>query len=103
MLREIFLPKTKEVIGGCRKLDNEEIHNLYSSANRVIILKLQKIRLEGGGGGRGYKAWMAGKRQEYKICTDLKTRGKRQYVKTGLKRKKILKYNFKKVECENEL
>jgi hypothetical protein len=51
------------------KLDNEEIHNLYSSANRVIIRKLRKIRLEGG----VYRAWMAGKRREYRICTDLKT------------------------------
>jgi hypothetical protein len=47
VLREIFVPKTEEVIGGCRKLDNEEFHNLYPSANGVTILKLQKMRLEG--------------------------------------------------------
>lgn len=44
------------------------------------IFKLLKIRLLGGG---GYRVWMAGKRQEHKICTELKTRGNRQYVKIG--------------------
>jgi hypothetical protein len=43
VLREIFVPKTGEVIGGYRKLDNEEIHNLYFSANGDIILKLRKM------------------------------------------------------------
>jgi len=37
------------VIGGCRKLHIEEIHNLYSSANGDIILKLRKMILEGWG------------------------------------------------------
>jgi hypothetical protein len=31
VLRRIFGPKRDEVIGGWRKLHNEELHNLYSS------------------------------------------------------------------------
>jgi hypothetical protein len=33
VLRRIFGPKRDEVLGGCRKLHNEELHNLYSSPN----------------------------------------------------------------------
>jgi hypothetical protein len=33
MLRRIFGPKRDEVTGYCRKLHNEELHNLYSSPN----------------------------------------------------------------------
>jgi hypothetical protein len=35
MLRRIFGPKG-EVTGDWRKLHNEELHNLYSSPNRMI-------------------------------------------------------------------
>jgi hypothetical protein len=31
VLRRIFGPKTDEMVGGWRKLHNEELHNLYSS------------------------------------------------------------------------
>jgi len=30
MLRRIFGPKRKEMVGGQRRLHNEELHNLYS-------------------------------------------------------------------------
>jgi hypothetical protein len=33
VLRRIFDPKRDEVIGGWRKLHNEELYNLYSSPN----------------------------------------------------------------------
>jgi hypothetical protein len=35
VLKRIFGPKRDEIVGGWRKLKNEELHNLYSSA-RVI-------------------------------------------------------------------
>jgi hypothetical protein len=34
-LRTIFEPKRDKVIGGCRKLHNAELHNLYSSPNII--------------------------------------------------------------------
>jgi hypothetical protein len=39
MLRRIFGPKRDEVMGGWRKLHNEELHNLYSSPIIIRIIK----------------------------------------------------------------
>jgi hypothetical protein len=38
-LRRIFGPKRGEIIGGWRKLRNEEPHNLYSSPNIIRMFK----------------------------------------------------------------
>jgi hypothetical protein len=38
VLRRIFEPQRDEVIGGWRKLHNEEFHNLYSLLNIIIIM-----------------------------------------------------------------
>jgi hypothetical protein len=42
VLRRIFGPKRGEVIGGWRKLHNEELHNLYSSSNIIGMIKVQE-------------------------------------------------------------
>jgi hypothetical protein len=39
MLRRIFGPKRDEVMGGWRKLYNEELHNLYSSPSIIRMIK----------------------------------------------------------------
>jgi hypothetical protein len=39
MLRRIFGPKRDEVTGDWGKLDNEELHNLYSSPNIIKMIK----------------------------------------------------------------
>jgi hypothetical protein len=41
VLRRIFGPKRDEVTGGCRKLHNEELHNLFFSPN---IIRMKKSR-----------------------------------------------------------
>jgi hypothetical protein len=38
MLRRIFGLKRDEVMGGWRKLHNEELHNLYSSLNIIRMI-----------------------------------------------------------------
>jgi hypothetical protein len=38
VLRRIFGPKRDEIIGGWRKLYNEELHNLYSYVECFCIL-----------------------------------------------------------------
>jgi hypothetical protein len=43
--RRIFGPKRGEVTGGWRKLDNEELHNLYSSPIR--LMKSRRMRWAG--------------------------------------------------------
>jgi hypothetical protein len=35
----IFAPKVEEVTGNCRKTHSEELHNMYSSPN-IILLSL---------------------------------------------------------------
>jgi hypothetical protein len=37
-------PKRDEVTGGWRKLQEEELHNLYSSPNIIIMIKSRRMR-----------------------------------------------------------
>jgi hypothetical protein len=39
VLSRTFGPKRDEVMGDWRKLDNEELHNLYSSPNIIRMIK----------------------------------------------------------------
>jgi hypothetical protein len=48
VLRRIFEPKRDEVTGSLRKLHNEELHNLYSSSNILVIrMKPRRMRWPG--------------------------------------------------------
>jgi hypothetical protein len=47
MLRIIFGPKRDEVTGDWKKLYNEELHNLYSSANIIRMIKSRRLRWAG--------------------------------------------------------
>jgi hypothetical protein len=40
----IFGPKRDEVIGGWRKLHNEELHNLYCSPSIIRMMKSRRMR-----------------------------------------------------------
>jgi hypothetical protein len=42
VLRRIFGPKRDEVTGGCRKLHNEELHDLYSSPSIIRMFKSRR-------------------------------------------------------------
>jgi hypothetical protein len=44
MLRRIFGPKRDDVMGGWRKLHNEELHNLYSSPSVIRMIKSRRMR-----------------------------------------------------------
>jgi hypothetical protein len=44
VLRKIFGPKRDDVIGGWRKLHNEELHNLYCSPSIIRFIKSRRIR-----------------------------------------------------------
>jgi hypothetical protein len=50
MLRRIFGPKRDGVMGGWRKLHNEELHNLYSSPS---IIKVDEDEVAGTCGTNG--------------------------------------------------
>jgi hypothetical protein len=60
VLRKIFGPKWDEVTGEWRKLQNEELHNLYSSPNIVRTIKSLRMRWA------GHVASMGEKRNAYR-------------------------------------
>jgi hypothetical protein len=60
-LRKIFGPKRDGVIGGWRKLLNEELHNLYCSPSIIRNIKSRRMRWA------GYIARMGEKRSAYRI------------------------------------
>jgi hypothetical protein len=39
VLKRIFVPKREEAGGGCRRLYNEELHNIYSSPNIIRLIR----------------------------------------------------------------
>jgi hypothetical protein len=61
VLRRIFGPKRDRVMGGWRKLYNEELHNLYSSSSIIRIIKSRRMRWA------GHVARMGGMRNEYRL------------------------------------
>jgi hypothetical protein len=44
VLRKISGPERDEMTGRSRKLHNEELHNLYSSPNRVRMIEPTRVR-----------------------------------------------------------
>jgi hypothetical protein len=55
VLRRIFGPKCDDVIGGWRKLHNEELHNLYSLRNKIRVNKSRRIRVAGNAARKRHK------------------------------------------------
>jgi hypothetical protein len=47
VLRAIFGPIKEEVTGDRRKLQNEELHDLYSSPNIIQVIKSRRMRWVG--------------------------------------------------------
>jgi hypothetical protein len=58
MLRRIFGPKRDGVMGGWRKLHNDELHNLYFSPNIIRIIKTRRMRWAGHVARMGEKMYM---------------------------------------------
>jgi hypothetical protein len=44
VLRRVFGLKRDKVMGGWRKLHNEELHDLYCSPSIIKIIKLRRMR-----------------------------------------------------------
>jgi hypothetical protein len=70
VLRKIFGLKRDEVMGGWRKLHNEELHNLYCSPSIIRIIKSSRIRLA------GHVACTGEKRNAYRILVGKRPLGK---------------------------
>jgi hypothetical protein len=80
MLRGIFEPKKDEVMGGWRKLHNEQLHNVYASPSMIRMIKSRSMRWA------GHVERLGEKRNAYRILvgkTDRKRplgRRKRRWV-----------------------
>jgi hypothetical protein len=61
LLKIAFGSKRDELIGGLRKLNNEQLRNLYYSLNNIRIIKSRKMRLA------GYVACMGRKMIAYRV------------------------------------
>jgi hypothetical protein len=61
VLRRIFGPKRDGVTGGCRKLHNKELHDLYCSPSIIRIIKSRGMRWV------GHVARMGEKRKVYRL------------------------------------
>jgi len=70
VLRRIFGPKRNVVTRKCRKLRNEELNDLYSSANIVLVIKSRRM------GWAGHVVRMGKKRGVYRVLVG-KPDGKR--------------------------
>jgi hypothetical protein len=66
----IFGPKRDGVMGGWKKLHNEELHNLYSSPSIIRIIKSRRMRWA------GHVARMGEKRNVYRLLVG-KPKGRR--------------------------
>jgi hypothetical protein len=55
ILRRIFGPKRDEVMGGWRKLHNEELHDLYSFPSKIRMIKSRWMRWVRHGARMGEK------------------------------------------------
>jgi hypothetical protein len=74
VLRRIFRTKRDEVMGGWKKLYNEDLHNLYSTPNIIRMIKSKTMRLA------GHVGRMEEIRSAYKILVR-KPEGKRQFIR----------------------
>jgi hypothetical protein len=70
VLRRISRPKRDEMTGGCRKLHNEDLHNLYSSPSIITMVKSRRMRWA------GHVARMEEKRNAHRLLVE-KSEGKR--------------------------
>jgi hypothetical protein len=65
VLRRVFEPKRDKVTWKCRKLHNEEFHDLYSSPTIVRVITSRRVRwaghVVGMGEGRGVYRVLVGK------------------------------------------
>ena len=71
VLRRIFRPKRDEVTGEWRRKHNEELHDLYSSPNIILVIISRRMRWV------GHVARMREGRGVYRILVG-KPEGKRQ-------------------------
>jgi hypothetical protein len=91
VLRRIFGPKRDEVTGEWRKLQNEELRDLYSSPSIIRIIKSRMMRWA------GHVARNEKRTDAYRIWVG-KREGKRPLAKQRCKRVDIIKMDLRSDE-----
>jgi hypothetical protein len=89
VLRRIFGPKRDEVMGGWRKLQNEELHNLYCSPSVIRMIISRGMRWT------GHVERMGEKRGRYRILVG-KPEGKRSLGRLDVNGMIILRWILEK-------
>jgi hypothetical protein len=90
----IFGPNREEVIGGSRKLHNEELHNLYTFPNIIRTIKSRRMKWA------GHVARMGEKRNAYRILVG-KPEGKRPLGRTRYWWVDNIKMDFRELEWDD--
>jgi len=92
VLRRIFGPKRDEVTGEWRKLNNEELNDLYSSPNIVQVIKLRRMRWA------GHVAHMGDRRGIFRDLVG-KPEGKRPLGRPRRRSEDNIKMDLQEVGC----
>jgi hypothetical protein len=90
VLRRIVGPKWEEVVGGWRRLHNEEFHNLYTSPNTIRVIKSRRLRWS------GHVAYLVEMRNAYNILVG-KPDGKRPLRRP---RCRYIRLDLRVIGCE---
>jgi hypothetical protein len=93
VLRRIYGPKRKEIVGGWRRMHNEELHGLYASLN-ISLIKSRRMRLA------GYAARMVEMRNAYDILVG-KPEGKRSFGRRRHRWKDIIRMDLMEISWES--
>jgi hypothetical protein len=93
LLRRIFGKKSDEVVGGLRKLHNEELHDFYSSPSIIRTIKSRRMRWVGHGARLGEK------RNTYRILVG-KQEGKRPLARPRSRRVVNIIIDFREIRWD---
>jgi hypothetical protein len=85
VLKRIFRLKSEEVVGGWRRVHNEELHNLYPSSSIIRMIKSWRVRWA------GHVVCMGERRSTYRILVG-KPEGTRPLEDPRLRGRIILKW-----------
>jgi hypothetical protein len=94
VLRRIFGPKRDEVRGGWRKVHNEKLHNLYSSASIIRMIKSRRMRCS------GHVARMGRRRNAYRILAG-KPEGRRPLGRPRRRWVDNIKMDRREIGCDD--
>jgi hypothetical protein len=92
VLRRIFGPRSDEVTGEWRKLHNEELNDLYSSPNIVLVIKSRRMRWA------GHVARMGEERGVYRVLVG-KSEGRRPLGRPSRRWVDNIRMDLQEVGC----